>query len=338
MTSGGVPIEATRLVGGFRAFQMVVAACRLKLPDLLDTGPKNPAELAAATGTNELAMRKLLRALAAWRVFVEQPNGWFAATEISDAFRADKPGARNLTLMLNEESYDVWADLMYTLQTGKPAYERVRGKDRWEDLAEHPEAAAQFNAAMVDITQAVAGAFVAAYEFNGDQTVIDVGGGTGALLAAVLKARPHMNGILFDLPAGLAGAREAMKSAGLDGRVKFVEGSFFESVPSGADLYLLKSIIHDWDDEHASVILKKCRAAMHEASRLVLLERVMPERVDDPDRDLANVMSDLHMMILLGGQERTPTEYGRLFSGAGLTMTRQVAMESVFGAFEAVSN
>jgi hypothetical protein len=335
MTSSGVPIEALRLVNGFRAFQMVAAACRLNLPDLLVDRPKNAAELAAATGTNELVMRKLLRGLAACHVFAEQADGCFAATDVSDAFRTDKPGVRTLTLMLSEESYDVWADLMYTLQTGKPAYPHVRGKGRWEELAEKPEAAAMFNAAMVEITESVAGAFIAAYDFNGAHTVVDVGGGNGALLAAVMKAHPQMKGILFDLAAGLAGAREAMAAAGFDGRVTFVEGSFFESVPSG-DVYLLKSIIHDWDDEHATAILKTCRAAMRPSSKLVLLERVMPERVDDPDRDLTNVISDLHMMVLFGGQERTPTEYGRLLSSAGLTMTRQVAMQSLFGAIEAV--
>lgn len=336
MSSAGPPIEVARLVSGFRTFQMVAAACRLGLPDRLVDGPKNAADLASATDTNELAMRKLLRGLAGCRVFVEQPDGCFAATDISNAFRADRAGFRNLTLMLAEESYDVWGDLMYTIQTGKPAYERVRGKGRWEEVGEKPEAAALFNAAMVEITEAVASAFVAAYDFNAVHTIVDVGGGTGALIAAVLKAHLHVNGMLFDLPAGLAGAREAMKAAGLDGRVTFVEGNFFESVPSDADLYLLKSIVHDWDDEHARAILKKCQAAMHPSSRLVLLERVMPEFVDDPDRDFTNVISDLHMMILFGGQERTPTEYSRLLSDAGLKMTRLVAMKSLFGAFEAI--
>jgi hypothetical protein len=335
MTTPGVPIEAVRLVNGFRAFQMVASACRLNLPDRLVDGPKNVAELASATGTNELALRKLLRGLAGCGIFTEQADGCFAATNISDAFRADKPGVRNLTLMLSEEGYDVWGDLMYTLRTGKPAYPHVRGKGRWEDLAANPEAAELFNAAMVELTNVVAGAFIAAYDFKGAISIVDVGGGTGALLAAVLKAHPQLKGILFDLAAGLAGAREAMAAAGLDGRVTFVEGSFFESVPP-ADVYLLKSIIHDWDDENASAILKTCRAAMHPSSKLLLLERVMPERVDNPDRDLTNVISDLHMMVLLGGQERTPTEYGRLLSSAGLTMTRQVAMQSLFGVIEAV--
>jgi hypothetical protein len=336
MTTGGVPIEAYRLVNGFRTFQMVAVACRLNLPDLVVESPKDAAELAAATGTNELAMRKVLRGLAGCGVFVEQADGRFASTEISDAFRADRPGVRTLTMMLSEEGYEVWGHLMYTLQTGKPAYQHVRGKSRWEDLADHPDAAALFNAAMAEITKTAAAAFTEAYDFKGVRTVVDVGGGTGALLAAVLNAYPQANGILFDLAAGLAGAHEAMKSAGLDGRVSFVEGSFFEFVPSGADVYLLKSIIHDWDDEHATAILKTCRAAMHASSKIILVERVMPERIEDPDRELTNVISDLHMMVLLGGQERTPTEYDRLLAGAGLKMTRLVTMQSVFGAFEAV--
>jgi hypothetical protein len=338
VASTGLPSEVSRLVGGFRAFQLVVTACRLNLPDLLATGPKSADELAAATGTNAPAMRKLLRGLAACRVFKEQPDGCFAVTDISEHFRADKPGVRTMTLMLSEEAYDAWGELTYTIQTGKPAYDRVHGKGRWEDLAERPEAAALFNAAMVELTNTVAKDFVATYDLANASTVVDIGGGTGALLAGVLKANPHLKGILFDLAPGLAGARDAMAAEGLDSRVTLVEGNFFESVPPGADVYLLKSIVHDWDDEHASAILKTCRAAMGPSSRLVLLERLMPEHIVDPDRDFASAMSDLHMMVLFGGQERTPTEYGALLSGAGLVMTRHLAMPCGFGAFEAVPN
>src|SRR5919108_3665622 len=262
VASTGLPSEVSRLVGGFRAFQLVVTACRLNLPDLLATGPKSADELAAATGTNAPAMRKLLRGLAACRVFKEQPDGCFAVTDISEHFRADKPGVRTMTPMLSEEAYDAWGELTYTIQTGKPAYDRVHGKGRWEDLAERPEAAALFNAAMVELTNTVAKDFVATYDLANASTVVDIGGGTGALLAGVLKANPHLKGILFDLAPGLAGARDAMAAEGLDSRVTLVEGNFFESVPPGADVYLLKSIVHDWDDEHASAILKTCRTAM----------------------------------------------------------------------------
>jgi hypothetical protein len=329
-------IEAHRLVSGFRAYMMMVAACRLKLPDLLSAGPKTADELAASTETHAPSMQRLLRGLVVWDVVSEMPDGRFASTPLSDQFRSDRPGLRNQTVMLSEEGYQAWGELMYTLRTGKPAYEHLYGKSHFERLGEEPEMSANFNAAMVEISARVAQAFITAFDFTGVTTVVDVGGGNGGMLLAVLQAYPEMRGILFDLAQGLAGARETLAAAGVGGQVTLHKGSFFEAIPSGGDLYLLKSIIHDWDDEHAGAILKTCRAAMQPSSKLVLLERVMPERVNDPDRDFTNVISDLHMMILFGGQERTPTEYGRLLSGAGLTLTRQIAMESVFGAFEAV--
>lgn len=335
MRSDSPSIEAQRLLSGFRAYQLMVGACRLKLPDLIAGGPKSADELAAATGTHASLMHRFLRGLVTWRVFTEGPDGRFHSTPLSDTFRSDKPGLRNMTLMLSEEGYRAWSEIVYTLRTGKPAFEHVYGKSRWEKLAESPEDAAQFNAAMVETTKRVVRAFIAAYDFAGTRTVVDVGGGSGALLAAILQANPEMQGILFDVGAGLAGAPEMILSAGVDGRVKFIEGSFFDSVPSGGDVYLLKSIVHDWDEEHGVAILKNCRKAMHATSRLVLLERVMPERIDDPDAALGAVMTDLHMMVLLGGQERTPREYGELLAKAGLRMTREISLDSDFGAVEA---
>jgi O-methyltransferase domain len=151
----------------------------------------------------------------------------------------------------------------------------------------------------------------------------------------VLRKLPAARGILFDLPAGLAGARELMDDGGVSDRVAIIEGSFFESVPAGGDLYMLKSIIHDWDDEHAVQILSTCRRAMHPAARLVLVERFIPERMDSPDDYLGTVMSDLHMMVVLGGRERTTKEYCALLTAAGLSFTREVPMESDFYAVEA---
>jgi hypothetical protein len=331
----GPPIEAVRLLNGFRGYQMVVAACRLQLPDLLANGPKTADELASLTGTHAPSLRRFMKGLAAWRFVVEEVDGAYAATAISEAFRSNRPGLRNLTLMLNEEGYGDWADLLHSLQTGEPVFERRHGKGRWEALAEDPAAAAQFNAAMVEITERVAGQFVDAYDFDGVGTVVDVAGGSGALLAGVLKRHVQLAGILFDLPAGLGHAPEAIRSAGLTGRVALVEGSFFDAVPGGGDLYMLKSIIHDWDDERAVQILRACRAAMGPAARLVVIERLVPEKIDDPDTALPTVMSDLHMMVELGGRERTTNEYGALFRAAGLRMTRQIAMRSDFYAIEA---
>jgi O-methyltransferase/methyltransferase family protein len=329
-------LDARRLLSGFRAYQIVVAACRLKLPDLVAAGPKTAAELAAATDSHAPSMRRLLRGLLVWRVFTQDAEGRFHATAVSELFEAGRPGLRKMAIMLSEEGYVAWGELLYTLQTGRPAFEHVFGTSRWEKLAQDPQAAADFNAAMVEGTMRIARAFVDRYDFAGARTIVDVGGGSGALLAAVLEARPETKGILFDLAAGLAGALEKMQAAGLEDRVELVEGSFFESAPPGADLYLLKSIVHDWDEEKALAILKTCRLAMTRTSRLALLERTLPERFDDPDTAFTTVMSDLHMMVVLGGRERTPSEYGDLLATAGLRMTRHLALDAEFGVIEAV--
>jgi hypothetical protein len=330
------PIDAQRLMSGFRAFQMVVAACRLQVPDLVAAGPKTVGELAASTGMHAPSLRRLLRGLAVWGLLVEMPDGRFASTPLSDHFRSDKPGLRNMTIMLSEEGYQAWADLMYTLGTGKPAYEHLYGKSHFERLGENPEMAAHFNDAMVESSTRVARAFAAAYDVTGVRTVVDVGGGNGAVLMAVLKANPEIRGVLFDLAQGLAGAHDKLVAAGVAERVTLQEGSFFEAVPSGADLYLLKWIVHDWDDGRALAILQTCKRAMNAKARLVLLERRLPERIENADEALASVMGDLHMMVVLGGKERTTNEYRDLLAQADLRMTRVVPIDSDFIAVEAV--
>jgi hypothetical protein len=329
-------LDAWRLVNGFRSYQMVVAACRLRIPDLVVAAPQTADALAAATGTHAPSLRRMLRGLTALSFFKELPDARFASTALSDTFRSDKPGLRDLTIMLDEEGYEAWGELMYTLRTGKPAYEHLYGKSHFDLLGENPEKAAHFNAAMVEMSTRTAQAFVAAYDFGGARTVVDVGGGNGALLLGVLRAHPQMQGILFDLAQGLAGAEEKLVAAGVADRVTIQEGSFFETVPSGGDLYLLKSIVHDWDDERALAVLQSCRRAMNVEARLILLERKLPERIQNPDDAWLAVMGDMHMMVVLGGKERTTNEYRELLARAGLTMTREIPTKSDFAAIEAV--
>jgi ubiquinone/menaquinone biosynthesis C-methylase UbiE len=312
--------EAWRLLQGFRGFQIIVAACELGIPDLVGDGPRTASELAAATGTQEGALRRFLHGLVAWGVLTEDAGDRFTATSISETFRADRPGLRNLALMLDHEAYRTWQELTFSLRTGEPAFERVYGKPRWEALQDDPDGAAKFNAAMVENTKRVANAFAQSFDFAKVATVVDVGGGNGALLAAVLQANPDTRGILFDLPTGLIGAKERMDEAGLGDRVSLVEGDFFASVPSGADLYMLKWIIHDWNDKEATAILTTCRAAMQPSARLVLIERTLPDRIDASPRSLEVTMADLNMMVVLGGRERTQQEYERLMEEAGLRM------------------
>jgi hypothetical protein len=315
---------------------MLAAACELAIPDLLAAGPRSAHDLAALTDTHEQSLRRYLRGLAIWGIVDELPDGTYAAAPLADSFRSDRPGVRNMTMNLAREGYVAWSQLLYSLRTGEPAFEHVFGKSRWEALAADPEGAARFNAHMVETTSRVADGFVANYHFDGVATAVDVGGGNGALLAAVLKANPAMRGVLFDVAAGLAGAREKLEKGGLAGRVDVVEGSFFEAVPGEGDLYMLKSIIHDWDDEHALDILRTCRRAMQPSARLVLIERTLPDRVDSSQRGLDSVMMDLHMMVVLGGRERTADEYRELLAEAGLNMMKTGPAGAGFAIFEAV--
>jgi hypothetical protein len=278
----------------------------------------------------------VLRGLAVWKVLVETPDGKFGPTSLSDTFRSDQPGLRNMTIMLSEEGYQAWGDLMFSLRTGKSAFEHLYGKSHFDRLGENPELAAHFNAAMVEFSGRVAGAFAAVYDFTGARVVVDVGGGNGAVLMAVLQAHPGMRGLLFDLAQGLVGAGDKLAAGGVAERVTLQEGSFFEAVPSGGDLYILKSIVHDWDDERALAILKTCARAMQPTSRLVLLERTLPERIESPDEAFTTVMGDVHMMVVLGGKERTADEYRDLLAEVGLRMTSVIPIESDMSAFEAV--
>jgi len=335
MASSLPPYEASRLVNGFRIFQMLAAACELKIPDLVAAGPQGPAELAAATGAHQGALHRLLRGLAAWGVVDETSPGRFAGTPLSEAFRSDRPGLRDMTLMFSGDVYQAWGHLRHTLLTGEPAYPNVFGKTHFEALGEDTQAGAKFNAAMVESTSRVASAFVAAFDFTGVRTVVDVGSGSGALLAAVLSAHKEIRGVLFDLPQGLRGAAEKMAAAGVAGRASLVEGDFFESVPPGGDLYLLKWIVHDWDDERAVELLKACRRAMAPGARLVLLERHLAETADGSPEAFDATMADLQMMVVLGGRERTNSEYAELLARSGFNVKAFLRIDSAFGAIEA---
>ena len=321
---------------GFRVYQMVAAACELAIPDLLAGGPRSVHDLAILTDAHEPSLRRFLRGLAMWGLVEQLADDTYGPTKLADSFRSDRPGLRSMTLNLKEESYQAWGHVLHSVRTGQPVYELVYGKSRWAHLAEMPESAARFNAHMVEVTKRVAAGFVANFNLSGVSTAVDVGGGNGALLAAVLEAKPEIKGVLLDLPAGLAGARDRFEHLGLADRLTIVEGSFLESVPGDGDLYMLKSIVHDWDDEHATTILEACRAAMKPTARLVLIERILPDRSGPEQEGLDAVMLDLHMMVILGGRERTTDEYRELLASTGLRMTDTGPAGDGFGTFEAM--
>jgi O-methyltransferase domain len=281
-------------------------------------------------------LRRAMRTLVAVGVFTEVDGGRFAATPVSDCFR-DKPGSlRGMALMLPAESYRAFGDLMYSLKTGEPAFEHIYSMSRWEQLAQEPEQAELFNAAMQFGTEGIRDAVASAYDFTGLQSVVDVGGGRGTLIAGLLKANPGLRGTVFDLEAGLVETEAYMKQEGVHDRCAVKRGSFFDHVPSGHDAYVLKSIIHDWSDEKAAVILANCRKAMGPEQRLILVERIVPARSEDSPSARQLFMADMQMMVMLGGRERTLDEFRALLEGAGFQLTRVIPTESAFQLIEAI--
>ncbi len=329
--------KAYQLLNGFRATQMVRAVAELRIPDLVAAGPRSADDLAASTGVQADPLRRMLRGLVSLGVFTETEDGQFGATAVSECFR-DRPGTlRGMALMLPNETYEAFGSLMHTLRTGQPAFEHVFGMTHWEQLAREPERSVIFNAAMQSITEAIQESVVAAYDFSDLRSIVDVGGGRGSLIAALLKANRHLTGTVLDLPAGLAECKAYLKEQGVGDRCQVVSGNFFESVPAGCDAYVLKHIVHDWTDEKATAILATCRKAMGPGARLILVERILPARAEESPAAQRVFMGDMQMLVLLGGRERTIEEFEALFQAAGLRLSRAIPTASGFHVIEAES-
>ena len=313
--------------------QVVHAAARLGLADLLADGPRSVDDLAAATGTHAPSLARLVRALAALGALAEVGGGRVELTPLGAPLRSDVPGSvRDAVLFLAGEWYwRAWGGLLHSVRTGEPAFPAVHGTTAWDYRARHPEEGAIFDAAMTGISGMAADAVARSYDFSRIGVLADVGGGHGELLAAILAAHPSMRGILFDQPQVVAGARRLLERAGVADRCEVVGGSFFEAVPGGADAYLLKSVIHDWDDPEAAAILRACRAAVGDKGRLLVVERVVgPPNEPDPAK-----FSDLNMLVELGGRERTAEEYRDLLAGAGFRLVGVTPTGSPFEVVEA---
>jgi SAM-dependent methyltransferase len=241
--------------------------------------------------------------------------------------RRDVPGSlrAGVLLLMGEEGQRAWGALQYSVETGKSAFEHVYGMGPFDYYAAHPEAERSqvHDCAMAGFTALVTDAIVRAYDFSRTRMVIDVGGGNGALLAAILRANPTVRGIVYDLPHVVAGVAEVAKAAGVDDRCAIVAGSFFESVPEGGDMYVLKRIIHDWDDDRARAILTACRRAMKPGARLLVVDEVLPQRAETPDAAAAFLL-DLEMLVGPGGRERTEDEFRTLLAASGLALARVV--------------
>lgn len=329
----GVHMQATsgiadmrRLMTGYSVTIAISAIAELKVADHLADGPKTASELARMSGANEGFLRRALRYLASEGVFEERPGDAFALTERSHWLRSDVPGSLRPRAMFTGSamSWTAWGDFLRCLKTGTSAFQVAFGEDIFDYLRHQPDAAATFNAFMAGQTAASVDAVLAAYDFAGARELVDVGGGRGALVAGVLRANRAMRGILFDMPEVVATAQPLLDQAGVADRCKPVGGDFFESIPAGADLYVLKFILHDWSDEQCARILRNCRQVIAGGGRLLIVEHVVPE---DSGPHVAKFM-DINMMVMTSGRERTRREFEQLLSSAGLQLT-QVAPTSI---------
>jgi ubiquinone/menaquinone biosynthesis C-methylase UbiE len=315
--------------------QACYVTAHLGVPELLAAGPRTAAELASATGTDAPALRRLLSALGSVDICHQRDDGTFEMTRLGQLLRPDVPSSmRAWALQWGGEAWQVWANLLYSVKTGNSARAHLSGESGFAHLERDPQAAQIFNQAMVDLTRLAARDIARAYDFAG-QCVMDVGGGYGELLAQILTAYPSARGVLFDMPHAISKARDHLANRGLAGRCEFVSGDFFASVPGGADVYLLKTVIHDWPDDRAQDILRTCRRAMTPGARLLIIERLMPERLDPSAANRALARVDLHMLVALGAKERTLKEMRTLLESAGFQRLLQIGTESEFQILEA---
>jgi len=327
--------QVLQVATGYMASSALYVALALNVPDHLASGPKSAADLAKTTGANEDALNRILRLLTSLGVFGQVKPGTYGLTPGSELLRKDVPGSlRGIAYFLPDPMHlRIYANLMHSAMTGEPAAEKTVGMPLFEYFTKHPEYSEIFNDAMTSMSAPVAGAAVDAYDFGRFDKIVDVAGGHGEVLMTILKTFPNTKGILAEVGHVVEGAKPRIAAAGLADRCQAVECDFFKSVPAGGDAYVMKHIIHDWDDERASRILNNIREAMGDKQgTIILLESVVPT---GPEPDLGKFI-DIEMLAFPGGRERTAEEFGALFDHCGFELKRIVPMKSPLSAVEAV--
>jgi hypothetical protein len=320
------------LMIGHWVARLILVAAKLNLADLLKEGPRTADELAAIAGVRAPQLFRVLRALASVGVFAETKNRRFKLTPLAATLQTGVPGSmRTGALLLNSDwQWDAWQQLLHGVETDEVPFVKAHGMSVFEYLDKHPEDLAVFHESTTGLTNP---AIAAAYKFSKFRTLVDVGGGHGSLLATILKENPKLNGVLFDQPSVVAGARgnRHVTAKGIANRCTLESGDFFASVPKDGDAYIMKYILHDWSDEHAVKILSNCRAAMNVSGRVLVVDSVIP-----PGNSPGYVkLLDIEMLIV-GGRERTKAEFAAIFREAGLRLTRVLATKCPLSIVEGI--
>ena len=339
-TQTTLPPTATmlNLINGFQVARALYIAARLQLADKVNGGASDCTALAALTHTDAPSLYRVMRVLVSAGVFEMDEQGQITMNPLALTLLSDAPGSLRAWAIsqIGGDPYKAYGELMFSVQTGGVAFERVFGCDSWTYRAKHPQSARDFDEGMASFVSTHNEALLRSYSFEGASKIVDVGGGDGMLLATLLAAHPAMQGLLFEQPRVIEKAKQRMAAEGWAARCEVLAGDMFESIPAGGDVYVLSRVVHDWDDERAIAILRNCRNAMTPAAKLLLVERVIPARIEDSAAMRVLVVSDMHMMLMNGGRERTEAQYRALFAAAGLDLTRVVSTGTAMSVIEGV--
>lgn len=322
--------QLIRLGFGFAVSQALHVAIELDIADRLASGDLEIGDLAQQTDTDAGALYRVMRLLSAEGVFREATPHRFVNTKIGATLCSNRShGPRDLIRMISGESYLAFGQLLHSVRTGKPVFSDLFGQPRFDWLASHPERVALFQRAMISLSQGTNEAVAEAYDFGRFASLVDVGGGHGRLVSAILAQHPHLSCLLFDLPSAIEAAKACPESS--LSRTSYVAGNYFDFVPAGADVYVLKNVIHDWPDEKAALILDNCRAAMKPGGRLLIVETIVP-----PGNDAVPIkFIDVQMLVVTGGVERTVEQYSALLAQAGLRLERTIGTARSIAILEA---
>lgn len=313
---------------GYIQTQLLYVAARLRLADLLASGPQSAGDLATAAGADQSVLHRILRGLAINGI-VEEREGVFSLTDAGRCLQAGtRDSLRGAVLSRGGLYYRAASGLLESVQNGGAPFRHVYGTEFFDHLAASPDKVTAFQESMVARSQIEVADVLRAYDFSPYHHIVDVGGGYGVSLAAILTAYPDLHGTLFDRPEVVRAAQERLQAAGVAARCNVVAGDAFDEVPRGGDLYLLSRVIHDWHDEDAVRLLRSCRASMHDNAALLLVEAVIAERVSDQP---AAILMDLHMLVLGLGKERTVAEFSALLARAGFALQRVIPTQGHTG-------